>query len=136
MAMIVHQHGRGDILRGGLGGSISGAILRLFSNNITPAETDTVSAFTETTFTGYSAITLGTSPTVSDASPATATYAGPHEFTSSAGSQSVTVYGAYINRATGSRIIASERFPSSFTIVNNGEKITVPNVVFSLATAA
>lgn len=100
------------------------ATLKLFQNDYTPVETSTNAAFTEATFTGYSAITLtGASWSVTNADPAVASYA-QQTFTSSAGSQSQPIYGYYI--VVGTVVVFAERFSDGpYTIVNNGDQIKV-----------
>ena len=97
-------------------------VLRLFKSNTTPAETDTEATYTEADFTGYSAITLtGASWTYSNP---TVSYA-EQTFTSSAGSQSQTVYGYMLVQATSGKLVLAERFSSPPTITNNGDTIKV-----------
>ena len=100
--------------------------LRLFSNDVTPAETDTVATYTEATFTGYSAITLtGASWSVVAGAPSVATYA-EQQFTSTADGQNQSVYGYYMTRNGGTRIVLAERFSNGpYTIANNGDWIKV-----------
>lgn len=101
-------------------------ILRLFQNNITPAEGDTTATYTEATFTGYAAITLtGANWTITAGAPSVAAYA-QQAFTSTAGSQNQPIYGYYLTRATSGRIAHAERFPDGpYNIVNNGDKINI-----------
>jgi hypothetical protein len=100
-------------------------VLRLFKNDVTPADTDTVSNYTEADFTGYSAVTLtGANWTATPGDPTEIAYA-QQSFTSSAGSQNQTIYGYYLTRATGGELIIAERFGTSYTIQNNGDTIKV-----------
>lgn len=133
MALLVPNHGEGDALRALIEYS-GGMTLRLFTNNITPAETDTASTYTEAAFTGYAAKVLNASAahanwTITEGAPSQASYA-MQQFDSSAGSQNVNVYGCYITRTTGGRIVLAERFASApFNIQNNGDYIQVtPNI--------
>jgi hypothetical protein len=100
-------------------------VLRLFQNDVTPADTDVAGTYTEATFTGYSAITLtGSGWTVTTGAPSEAVYA-QQSFTSTAGSQNQTVYGYYVTQATSGVLMWSERFGTSYTIQNNGDTIKV-----------
>lgn len=130
---MIPNHGEGDGLRAFVAHTAAtNLILRLFSNNITPAETDTAATYTEASFTGYAAITLnGASWTVNEGAPSNATYAR-QQFTSTAGSQSASVYGAYMTRATSGRLAIAERFATGpFSINNNGDYIGItPNITF------
>lgn len=131
MTLLVPNNGEGDGLSYFVNKSTpENLVLRLYTNNITPAETDTAATYTETTFTGYAAITLtGANWTITEGAPSSAAYA-QQTFTSSAGSQSVSCYGYYMTRATSGRIALAERFTDApYTITNNGDQIKVtPNI--------
>jgi len=106
--------------------------LRLFKNNLTPADSDNVNAsgYTEANFTGYSAIPLtAASWTItSSADPSVASY--PQQtFTSSADQTAMPIYGYYLTRADGS-LLSAERFSDGpYNILSNGQTIKVtPNV--------
>lgn len=133
-ALLVPNNGEGDIANATIGvtTNITAPILRLFQNNVTPAETDVASTYTEATWTGYSAITLTPgSWSVVEGAPTRASYA-QQTYTSTAGSQSQTNYGYYMTRTTNGRIILAERFTDGpYTIVNNGDQIKVtPQIDF------
>jgi hypothetical protein len=101
-------------------------VLRLYQNNITPAEADTAATYTEATFTGYAAITLtGSSWTTTAGAPSHVDYA-QQTFTSSAGSQSQSIYGYYLTQVTSGKLVYAERFSDGpYVIVNNGDAIRV-----------
>ena len=101
-------------------------ILRLFKSNTTPAETDTIGTYTEADFTGYSNVTLtGASWTVTGTAPTSIGYA-EQTFTSTAGSQSQSVYGYYLTRVTDADLVYAERFSDGpYVIVNNGDAIKI-----------
>lgn len=89
--------------------------LKLFKNNITPAETDVAGTYTEADFTGYSAFTLTSSQTGSTwAAPstssnlATSTYGTLATFTITASTQ--TVYGVFGIFASSLTIAFSQAF--------------------------
>jgi hypothetical protein len=99
-------------------------VLRLFTSNTTPGETDTASTYTEATGNGYSAITLtGASWTVSGTAPTEASYAEQtFTFTGALGN----VYGYYMTRASTGDIVLAERFTTApFNIQNNGDQIKI-----------
>ena len=99
------------------------AVLHLYSNNHTPAYADTVSSYTEATFTGYASVTLtGASWTISGTNPAAATYAA-QAFASSANQTLQTIYGYYIT--VSGNLVAAELFASSVPIQYNGDTINV-----------
>lgn len=127
MPLVIPNHGEADSLDMFVGKtSLGGFTLRLFQNNITPAETDTVSTYTEATFTGYSAIALTAASWATTEGAPTETAYAQQTFTSTAGSQSQNIYGYYLNRTTGNRIGVVERFADGpYQIVNNGDQIKV-----------
>lgn len=91
--------------------------LKLFTNNITPAETDVAGTYTEATFTGYAAVTLTSSqsagtwaaPTVGS-NLATSTYGTQATYTITASTQ--TVYGLFAIFASSLTIAFSQAFPA------------------------
>jgi hypothetical protein len=133
-ALLVPRNGEGDAANAFVGNAtLTALILRIFQNNITPANTDIASGYTEATWTGYTALTLAAASwTVTEANPTTCAYA-QQTFTSSAGAQSQACYGYYMTRTTGGRIAVAERFTDGpYTIVNNGDQIKVtPNITFA-----
>ena len=128
MALLVPNNGEGDALQYFVNRATpENLILRLYQNNITPAETDTAATYTEATWTGYSAATLtgATWGAPSEGAPSSIAYA-QQTFTSSAGSQNQSNYGYYMVRATSGRIALAERFSDGpYVIVNNGDLIKV-----------
>lgn len=133
-ALLVPNNGEGDIANGFIGvtTNLTAPIIRLFQNNITPAETDTAATYTEATWTGYASITLTPgSWSVVEGAPTRASYA-QQTWTSSAGSQNQNNYGYYMTRTTNGRIMLAERFTDGpYVIVNNGDQIRVtPQVDF------
>ena len=133
MPLLIPNNGEGDMADAFVAKTTATAlILRLYTNNITPSETDTAATYTETTFTGYSAITLtGANWTTTEGAPTQTVYA-QQTFTSSAGSQSVSVYGLFMTRTTSGRIALAERFTDGpYSIVNNGDQIRItPQIQF------
>src|SRR5262245_49414171 len=105
--------------------------LRLFKNNLTPADGDNVNAsgYTEANFTGYAALPLtAASWTITTADPSVASYA-QQTFTSTADQTAMPIYGYYITRADAS-LLCAERFSDGpYNILANGQAIKVtPNV--------
>lgn len=127
MTMVIPNNGEGDALEYFVNRAApQNLVLRLFQNNITPAETDVAATYTEATFTGYAAITLtGASwgaPT--EGAPSSIAFA-QQTFTSTA-VQSQSIYGWYMTRVTSGRIAAAERDASApFTIAQNGDEIKI-----------
>ena len=102
--------------------------LKLFCNNVTPADTDTASTYTEVTNgdAGYSAITLTSGSwtvTVAD-DPSDAVYAQQTFTFTGALTSNATVYGYFVVDADGV-LIWAEAFSSSFTPANNGDTIKI-----------
>jgi hypothetical protein len=99
--------------------------LKLFKNNITPAETDTESTYTEADFTGYISISLtGASWTITPGTPSSAA-AAEQTFTSTA-VQSQNVFGYYVVQTTSGKILWAERFTNGpYLVQNNGDLVKV-----------
>lgn len=102
--------------------------LRLFSNNVTPSETDTAATFTQVTGGGYSQITLDKDDwTITSGDPSFGTQAQKtFSFTGPTGAPS-TIYGYYVVNGAGV-LQWAERFPGAnvpFTpIAGSSIKIT------------
>lgn len=127
MALLLPNHGEGDILAAAVAkAAAENLVLRLYTSNTTPSETDTAATYTEATFTGYSAITLTpASWVVTEGAPSSAAY--PQQtFTSSANQAAQSVYGYYLTRVTSGRLAWAERFPNGpYVIANTGDNIKV-----------
>jgi|PlaIllAssembly_1097288.scaffolds.fasta_scaffold1357037_1 hypothetical protein len=101
-------------------------ILKLFTSNTTPADTDTASTYTEASFTGYTAKTLtGSSWTVASGDPTEASYA-QQTFASTASQTSQSVYGYYVIQTTSTELMWAERFTDGpYVVTNNGDEIRI-----------
>lgn len=98
-------------------------IYRLFATNVTPAETDTASSYTEAVGGGYASKTLtGASWTVTNGAPTSAAYAQQTWTFSGPLTTNGTVYGYYVTRVTDADLVLAETF-NSFTPANNGDQI-------------
>lgn len=131
MALLVPNNGEGDAAAAFVNKStLSDLVLRLYTNNITPAETDTAATYTEAAGNGYGSITLtGANWTVTEGAPTQAAYAQQtYTFTGALGN----CYGYFMTRSTGGRIALAERFSDGpYNIVNNGDQIKVtPQITF------
>jgi hypothetical protein len=105
--------------------------LRLFKNNITPAETDTEAGYTQADFPGYAAIPLtGADWTITPGAPTSASTAAK-VFTQSA-INAQNIYGYWIRQSVSGKILVAERFSGApFALANNGDSITVtPTITF------
>jgi hypothetical protein len=125
MSLVTSNQGEGIALEYLINkGSPSNLVLRLYTNNLTPGETDTEATFTEASGSGYSAITLtGASWTVTTGAPSEAAYA-QQEFTFSGALGNV--YGYYYTRAGDSKQIIGERFSDGpYNITASGQKIRI-----------
>jgi len=99
-------------------------VLKLFSNNMTPGETDTTASYTEVSGNGYAAINLTAANwTITEGAPTEAAY--PQQtwtFTGAAGN----VYGYYIVGAASAKVLWAERFTDGpYNIVIAGDAIKV-----------
>ncbi len=128
MAGILPNNAEGDLLQYFVNrASPQDLVLKLFKNNVTPAESDTAATYTEADFTGYGAITLtGASwGAPSEGDPTTIAYA-EQTFTSSADQTVQNIYGYFLVRASSGRIAGAERFSDApYAISNNGDLIKV-----------
>lgn len=100
--------------------------LKLFKNNVTPAETDTEATYTEATFTGYADVALtAASWTISGTAPTSIDFA-EQTFTSSANQTAQSIYGYYYVQQTSGKLVAVERFSDGpYSIANNGDAIKI-----------
>lgn len=99
--------------------------LRLYNNNVTPVETDSLATYLECSASNYTGVVLtGSSWTVSSGSPngSTATYA-QQSFNFSAAD---TVYGYFVTTAGKGNLLWAERFTGGpFTLPSSGGTIAV-----------
>lgn len=113
MSAIVIDSGKGqmlDFLCGNPGSGLSGAKCHLYVNNVSPAHSDLLTAYTEASFTGYAVGTCTgwqTSHITGDFHASTA--AAPINFTNSTGSAQL-IYGYYITDSSSSKLLLAERF--------------------------
>jgi hypothetical protein len=100
--------------------------LRLYQNNITPAETDVASTYTVSSWTGYANVTLtGANWTVTTGAPSAGDYA-QQSFTSSANQTVQQTYGYYLVQTTSGLLGWAERFSDGpYPIANNGDIIRI-----------
>lgn len=99
-------------------------VLRLYSNNRSPAKTDIVGDYTEVSGNGYAAVTLDPADYVfSPGDPATAAYPQvTYTFTGAAGN----VFGYFVTRATAGDLLFANRFSNApINIANNGDEIRI-----------
>lgn len=105
----------------------AGVVIRLFSNNHTPVIGDTVAAYTEATFSGYSSQTVGAwGGAVFSSSKARSTATTPRTFTNSTGAVGNTIYGYYVTDAGGSDLVFAHRPDNGpFDLLTAGKSMTV-----------
>jgi len=108
--------------------------LKLYSNNITPAEGDTASTYTEATFTNYVAKTLTSSQSASTwAVPTTtsgvtsSTYQTNQTWTCGATGQ--TIYGLYAIFAISTILALAESFSGPITLADGSTLTITPKIV-------
>lgn len=120
MTLIVPDVGEVELLTDLLGNG-ENFTLKLFTNDVTPAESDTAGTYTEASFTGYSAKTLTRSISGATwATPSTSTGTTSSEYNSGTPQSwtmgdagPVTVYGYFVIGATSTVLQWAERFASS-----------------------
>lgn len=97
-------------------------VLRLFSNNITPAETDVAATYTEATFAGYAAITLTGANW--NTGTGTVTYNAQQTFTRSTTGTVENIYGYYCTQLASGLLVYAERDAAApAAITNSGDNI-------------
>ena len=125
MTLLVPNNGEGDGVSYFVNKTApENLVLRLYTSNTTPAETDTTATYTEASGFGYASVTLtGASWTVAEGAPTLASFAQQtFTFTGSLGN----VYGYHLTRITSGRIAYAERFTDGpYNIVNNGDQIKI-----------
>lgn len=103
--------------------TVRNLVYKLFATNVTPAETDTHSTYTEATGGGYADKTLtGASWTVTNGAPTQASYAEQTWTFTGALTTNVTIHGYYVLRATDGDLVLAETF-SAYTPTTNGDQI-------------
>lgn len=127
MALVVPQNGEGDMLRAIVAHTVAETLhLRLYINDVTPAETDTTATFTNASFSGYGVIQLtGANWTITEGSPSSASYA-EQSFTRSLTGTPELVYGYTVNRTPSNRLAWAERFADGpYSMGNDGDTIKI-----------
>lgn len=109
--------------------------LKLFQNDVTPAEGDTAATYTEANFTNYSAKTLNrtvgagawATPTTSSGTTSSSYNAGsPQSWT--CGATGNTVRGYYMVGATSGRLRCVERFSADKPLSQDDSLTLVPRI--------
>jgi hypothetical protein len=98
--------------------------IRLYKSNTTPTSTMTLTDYTESTFTGYAAVTATSgSWTITPGAPTSAQQSAASTFSCSA-TTSESAYGYYLSQENSSVLMWSERFSDGpYTIANSGDKV-------------
>jgi hypothetical protein len=144
MALLVPDEGEVQLLKDLLGAAaLENWTLKLYSNNKTPAESDTAASYTEATFTGYVAKTLtrdtagGHWATPASGSP-TGGWSGETNVAEStynaqtwSPTTSQTIYGYFIVGATSTKCIFAEIFSSAKNLANGDTLSLTPRLGLS-----
>lgn len=99
-------------------------VLKLYTNNVTPAEGDTEASYAEAGGSGYAAVTLtAASWTVTPGAPTAAEYPQvTFTFSGALGN----VYGYFVVQTTSGKLMWAERFPGApFNVQADGDQIKV-----------
>lgn len=128
MALVIPTASEKTLLDFTLGVTVPGnQILRLFVNNIAPADAHTAASYTEMSTLGYASKTLTktswTTVAGADGAVATSTYA-TQTWTFTAGTP-VTVYGYYITDTTSGLLLWAEAFASGKVVQYTGDQIII-----------
>lgn len=100
--------------------------IKLFATNVTPAESDTESSYTEAAGGGYADKGLtGSDWTVTEGNPTTA--AAPQQVWTFTGAltTNATIYGYYVVQTTSGKILWAEALAIPFTPANNGDQLKI-----------
>ena len=128
MALLVPDVGEVRLLSYALNNLVpENQILKLFQNNVTPAEGDVAGTYTEATFTGYVSKTLtGAGWTVATVAGVTTASFAQQTFAATADQATQLIYGYYVVGATSGILLWAERFTNGpFAIAVNGDQILV-----------
>lgn len=122
--LLVPQNSEADSLKYFVNAAVpEDLVLRLFTNNVTPAETDTAANYTEASGSGYAAIALLGASWAAPVEGLPSSIAYPQQtflFTGALGA----VYGYFMTRAISARIALAERFTDGpYTVANAGDAI-------------
>lgn len=100
--------------------------LKLFTNDVTPADTDVAGTYTEATGGGYAALPLtnGSWTVTVGNDPSDAVYAQQTFTFTGALTTNPTVYGYFVVDADGT-LVWAERLTAAFTPANNGDNIKI-----------
>ena len=104
-------------------------VVRLYSNNITPSDTDVTATYTEATFPGYSSQTLA-GANWGAASSGSITYGSQLTYTRTSTGAGETIYGYFVTQAASGILVYSERDASApVTMANNTDAIRFTPVI-------
>jgi len=104
-------------------------VYRLYSNNITPSDTDVTATYTEATFPGYSAASLP-GANWGAASSGSITYGSQLTYTRNATGAGEAIYGYFVTQASSGILVYSERDTSApVTMANNTDAIRFTPVI-------
>ena len=135
MPLLIPAVGENKLLEFQLGKATPGdQTLKLYTNNITPGDSDTAATYTEMTGLGYAAKTLSKgSWSVSQVSSVAEGVYAQQTFSFNAGT-AATIYGYFVVDSTSGVLLWSERFATSKTVQNQGDEIKItPKFTYSKA---
>jgi hypothetical protein len=115
------------------GANFSAMKCRLYQNNHAPANTDTLSSYTESSFTGYSAVALSGWSASSVSGHVATTTASVAQFTLTAGTQAV--YGVYLTNSGNTRLYAAQEDPNAPVTLNTTVSVYQVTVTVTLQSA-
>ena len=100
-------------------------VLKLYSNNITPSDTDVAGTYTEATFAGYASITLA-GASWNAAASGSISYGSQQTFTRSSTGAPENIYGYYVVQLASGILVYSERDGAApFAVTNAGDAINI-----------
>jgi hypothetical protein len=136
MTIKISNEGEQLLLEAMVGKTAAGALkLKLFTNNVTPADTDTTATYTEfgavqgyaskaLATANWAAAVAGTGTGLATANKASIAY--PQQtWTFDGTGGSVTVYGYYITDNAGTKLIGAEKFAAPQVVTISGDTIKI-----------
>lgn len=133
MPLLIPNPSEVSLLQFALGFSTPGnQLLKLFTNNVTPGDSDVAATYTEMTTLGYAAKSLSKANWTVASSGGVGTAVQPVQTWTFTAGTPVTVYGYFVTDSTTGLLLWVETFSTAKVIQNNGDQIIItPTITLS-----